>query len=96
MLIHAIACCFFYFYAVSAGRIRKYTERGAIMSITKFKKECVRNGLNPVVATKLHQLRLQGLTDTAEQFAPKWDKFIKEHPNWNLVVQLAGRLGVTI
>lgn len=66
------------------------------MSIRKFKSLCVKHGLNPILVTKLHQLRLQGEKDTAEQFAPKWDKFVKEYPNWNLVVQLAGRLGITI
>jgi len=66
------------------------------MSITKFKSLCVQHGLNPVVATKLHKLRVEGQKDSAEEFAPKWDKFIKEYPNWNTVVQLAGKLGITI
>jgi len=89
-----LPAAFFYFYAVSAAQQNK--KEGIKMSITKFKRECIRNGLNPVIATKLHQLRLQGEKDNAEQFTPKWDKFIQEHPNWNLVVQLAGRLGITI
>ena len=53
------------------------------MSLRKFKSLCVKHGLNPVIVTKLHKLRVEGQNDSAEEFAPKWDKFIKEHPNWN-------------
>lgn len=69
------------------------------MSFTGFKKACARRGLNPVIATKLHQLGCKASSGvlSPEKHTELYKQLRATHPVqvWE-IERLGGRFGTTI
>ena len=59
------------------------------MSMTQFKKECVKHGYNPATATALKRIANKGSMMSATEFTPLWTEFHNSHDGWDSIYQLA-------
>jgi len=58
-------------------------------SMTQFKRQCVKHGVNPAVATALKRMVIIGRVMPVEDFTQEWVKFCSKYPSWNRAMQLA-------